>query len=693
VEHEALGPEPAQAPASESANAPSTTPGPGGSLTPAGVLALQQGAGNAAVAGLLQRQSVQTPSGAYVGDKGGATNNLREEVLPVMDRLHMLWSMTNDEYNAEYPNVAKEPARTAIDPGKLPKTIASLKRNEEPLVDPPVAQQFLGAKLGAKVGRGQANAKDDVRSLQDGLKGNGVLDPADYFTEHAVEPDSPGKGLDDAKIPKTIAAIGSFKAKAAAGTLRQDVFAGVKPVTADQHTAVEAILAGPGATVVGGKVKLPDPMKGAGKGGKFERALLKALDKYISRGSKAYQAQKKKGPSFPTASANDIAVAAQQEVERYFAPYIKVASRQPGDKFHPGAYSLVSKLGDQSTRPLGDPDRMAWLDYFSTTVGYGIREVLDRFRCLPSQRTGDSAEYVRVVTQYLNAGTHRSEVDDVIHSWPAEAGTGTVFLSPYVDLPDATAERHHRWETFTTLIHEMMHILEHPNFGETANRIGKPAGTILTEGFAEVMRTDLWAGPGNLVNRLGTPELAGLREKVEGSKQPYDKSAVVDAPYYDEFKDAKAIVAKVGMENAKAAFFLGHTELLGLGQGTASKTPLTDVAQWTDKDADTADTYEVKVAETETDVRTKTKGTKVIDSGGKDVPSGAALKVGDKVRVPGLSSVWVIEGDTFGSIAKQHDIGLPELLVANGFPPATKATDKPLVGSRLLIPIHSPVSP
>ena len=690
MEREAVGPEPAETPAaapSGSAPAPSARP------AAADLLALQQSAGNAAVVGMLQRQSVQTQSGAYVGDKAGPTNNIREEVLPVMDRLHMLWSMSNDDYSDEYPKVGAKPPQAAIPPAEIPKTIGSLKHNEEQIVDPPVADQFLGVKLGSRIGKGLSNPKNDVRVLQDGLKQYGALDPADYFVENAVEPDDPKKGLDDAKIPKTLAAIGTFKQKAAAGTFRPDVFAGVKPVTATQHTEVEAILAGPGATIVGGKVKLPDPMKGAGKGGKFEKALLKALEAYVSKNSKAFQAQKKKGPSFPTASANDIAVAAQGEVERYYAPYIKVASREPGDKYHPGAYSLVSKLGDQSTRPLTDPDRMAWLDYFATTKGYGIRDVLDKFNCLPSQRKSDEAEYVRVVTQFLNAGTHRAETDDVIHGWPAEAGTGTVFLSPYVNLPDATAERRHRWKTFTTLIHEMMHVLEHPNFGETANRIGKPAGTILTEGFAEVMRTDLWAGPGNLRNRIATPELDGLREKVEGSKQPYDAGAVEDAPYYDEAADAKKIVEKVGMENAKAAFFLGHTELLGLGQGTASQTPLTGVAQWTDKDADTADTYEVKVAETETDVRTKTKGTKVIDAAGKDVPNGAALKPGDKVRVPGLTFVYVIQGDTFGSVAKQHDVSLKDLLVANGFPPATKATDTPLVGSKLLIPVHSPVSP
>src|SRR5436190_1506089 len=272
-------------------------PGPGTTPAAADVLALQQSAGNAAVTGMLQRQSVQTQSGAYVGDKAGPTNNIREEVLPVMDRLHMLWSMSNDDYSDEYPKVGGKPPKAAIPPAEIPKTIASLKHNEEQIVDPPVADHFLGVKVGSRIGKGLGNPKNDVRVLQDGLKQHGVLDPADYFTENAVEPADPKKGLDDAKIPKTLAAIATFKQKAAAGTFRPDVFAGVKPVTAAQHTEVEAILAGPGATIVGGKVKLPDPMKGAGKGGKFEQALLKALDKYISKNAKAFQAQKKKGPS------------------------------------------------------------------------------------------------------------------------------------------------------------------------------------------------------------------------------------------------------------------------------------------------------------------------------------------------------------------------------------------------------------
>jgi hypothetical protein len=501
--------------------------------------------------------------------------------------------------------------------------------------------------------------------------------------------------VDDTKLPKTFDALARFKVSAAAGSFRRDLFAGVKPVTPTVHAEVGAILAGPGATLVPSVVKgapptikLPAAMKGVGVGGKFEAAMVKAMKKYIGTTAADFRKLKVKGPSFPIASANDIADAAQAEAERYFGPYVKGASRKPADKYHPGVYSLRAKLGDQSTRPIGDPDRRGWLDYWMSTKGYGGKEVLDKFRCLPSERPApDGAEYFRVLEAILKAIP--ADIDDAIQSWPAEAGTGTVFIQPYGD-SSPKALRARRWELFTTLIHEFMHVLEHPNFGRTADAIGRPGQTILTEGFAEVMRKDLWQGEGALERRLASADMAPLREKVEGKKMPYDPTAVVDAAYYDEYMDAKQIVDKVGMPNAKAAFFLGHTDLLGLGAGTASATPLTGIAEWTDKDAETADSYKVTAGEAVADILAKTKGSTILDSKGTAV---ASVKAGDIVRVPGISWHRVVPGDTLGTVAKQHDVTVAVLAVANGFPSSSPASTDVSGRGRVLIPVHTAVSP
>ena len=663
-----------------------------GALTRRAVLELQRTAGNAAVTAVIQRQAVQTASGSFVGDKSGATDNVREEVLPVMDRLHMLWSMSNPDYDDEYPKVSAKPPKTSLPPAELPKTIAAIKKNEEKSVAPAVAQQFLRATIASAVGKGQPNKQADVEAVQDGLKDTGVLSPADHFAE---KPSAPVGTVDEAKIPKTLDALGRFKVSAAAGTFRRDLFAGVTPVTPTQHAEIGAILAGPGATLVPGKmgkpptVKLPGPMTGAGVGGAFETEMVAAMKKRIGDWAKEFRTLKAKGPAFPVASANDIAVAAQEEVERYYAPYLKAASRKPADKYHPGVYSLTAKLGDQSTRALADDDRRGWLDYFMSTKGYGGKEVMDKHRCLPTERSGtDGVEYYRVLEVILKS--MKTDIDDAIHGWPAEAGTGTVFIQPYGD-SDPKALRGKRWELFTTLIHEMMHVLEHPNFGRTATAIGRPGTTILTEGFAEVMRTDLWKGGGALEARLAS--LDALREKVEGKKQPYDAGAIVDAAYYDEYNDAKKIVDKVGLPNAKAAFFLGHTDLLGLGAGTASATPLTGIGMWTDKDAESAELYVVKAGESEPDVARKTKAPKLLTDAGAPVPKGSALAAGTKIRAPGIRWLWAVDGDTLASVATQNDVSKDDLAAANDMPPASPPTTSIAAGTRVLIPVHAAVSP
>ena len=56
-------------------------------------------------------------------------------------------------------------------------------------------------------------------------------------------------------------------------------------------------------------------------------------------------------------------------------------------------------------------------------------------------------------------------------------------------------------------------------------------------------------------------------------------------PGLHEIAQARQIRRHVGMENCKAAFFLGHTELLGIGAGTGATTSLAGLAEWQTSDA------------------------------------------------------------------------------------------------------------
>jgi hypothetical protein len=646
------------------------------------MLELQTLVGNRAVAAYVQRQSVQTANGSMVGDAGGGTNNIREEVLPVMDRLHMLWSMPNGDYDVEYPTVAAKPAKTSLTPADIPKTLAALKKNERGQIDPAVCQQFLRTSTSDGVGIGRKNYVVDVHAVQDALLANQLLSAADHAAEHK-SPAMFHTTLDDADLPKTIAAIAAMKKSAAAGTFRRDLFAGTAPISAAVRSDVNLILH-PGTTLVPGvggappTVKMPPKMTGTGVGGKYEKAMIAAMTKFLQPMADKFNKLKAKPPAFPIAGANDIAVVAQQECERYFSGYVGGASRTAGGKYHPGSYNLSTKLGDQSARPLSAGDRSGWVNYFMTTKGYGGQEVMNKFECHPDLRPApDGTEFVRVMDQFIKDNT--TLVDDAIHSWPAEAGTGTVFIQPYGDA-DPKHVREQRWEVFTTLIHEFMHILEHPEFGRAASTIGGNGERILFEGFAELMRYDLWTGPGQLKARLGSAELAPLREKVEGGKYPYDPSVVIDAGAYSERADAEAIAAKVGMANAKAAFLLGHVDKIGLGS-------------WKATDATDAETYVVGAGETEASIRAKTGAKTMLDSTGKPLPPGGPLAPGTAITIPGIRWVEAIDGDTVDTVSRQHDVTPAALVATNNLAPGTGPSHKFVAGTRLLIPVHTAVSP
>ncbi len=646
------------------------------------LLQLQSAAGNRAVTAYVQRQSVQTANGSRVGNAAGGTNNIREEVLAVMDRLHALWSIPTPDHAAEYPTVLSKPANTSLAPAEIPKTIAALTKNEQGNLDPAVCQQFLRASISDGVGTGRKNLVVDVYAVQDALVANGLLSAADAKAEH-LTPAMWRSTLKESDLPKTIAAIAAMKKSAVAGTFRRDLFAGTAPISTATQSDVNLILH-PGITMVPGvggaapTVKLPPKMKGPGVGGKYETAMVAAMKKFLQPKADQFNKLKAKPPAFPIAGANDIAVVAQQECERYFSGYVGGATRTAGGKYHPGAYNLSTKLGDQSTRPLAAGDRLGWVNYFMTTKGYGGQEVMKKFECHPDLRPApDGTEHARVMDDFIKKNT--ALVDDAIHSWPAEAGTGTVFIQPYGDA-DPKHIREQRWQVFTTLIHEFMHILEHPEFGKAASAIGGNGERVLFEGFAELMRFDLWTGPGQLKARLGSSELAPLREKVEGGKYPYDPGVVLEAGVYDERADAQAIAAKVGMPNAKAAFLLGQVDKIGLGN-------------WKATDAPQALNYVVGPGETEPTIRVKTGAKTMFDPAGKAIPAGGPLAAGTAISIPGIRWLDAIDGDTVDTVCRQHDVTPAALIAANNLAPATARSHKFVAGTRLLIPVHAAPSP
>jgi LysM repeat protein len=388
------------------------------------------------------------------------------------------------------------------------------------------------------------------------------------------------------------------------------------------------------------------------------------------------------------AKANDIAKAAQEEVESSFGPLIQAASREAADLYHPGTFNLVSVLGDQSSRALNDASRMGWTAYWMTLKTVG-QPVLDKFKVLEWR---DKLEFNRVLQKFALDPANKADIDDAIHSWPAEAGTGIVYIQPYAaPAANTDQDRSNRWDLYTTLIHEMMHKVAHPNFERTAEAIGGTARKYLTEGFADLMRHDvLWEGPGKLKDRLKTPAMAGVRLKVEGASYPYKDSVVTYHDDYDEIAEARQIAAQVGIENCKIAFFLGRTELLGIGAGTNSTTPLTNLAAWSPSDAADAEIYVVQAGDSVPSIAAKagTGAAGVLQADGKPLAGAYKPTAGDRLKIPGIRYSRAVQGDTLDSLANQNGVTAAAVAAANGFPAGSPANTAVAAGRRMLIPVR-----
>jgi len=161
---------------------------------------------------VLHRQSVHMASGRFVGDKEGAENNKREEVLGVLDKLGELEAISQPDYAEEYKKVSELPIVGLVTPATIPKTIAGIKAAEEPTLDVASAQKELNLKLWNDVGKGRQNNKVDVLAIQDQLHAEWHLNDANYKTERAtVGVLARDAKVDDGKISKTLQGISEQK--------------------------------------------------------------------------------------------------------------------------------------------------------------------------------------------------------------------------------------------------------------------------------------------------------------------------------------------------------------------------------------------------------------------------------------------------------------------------------------------------
>jgi hypothetical protein len=157
--------------------------------------------------------------------------NLREDVMNAMNRLHVLWSMSNPDYDAEYPVVDKLPPGSTVDVRLIPRTLNAIIRNQEPTIHQQVANYLLNQPLGQPVGRNLTNLRSDVLLVQTSLRALELLSDADFTSERAAVMSLATVSNADAVMPKTLAAITRLKEAIAGFRLGWD------PLQADESEA------------------------------------------------------------------------------------------------------------------------------------------------------------------------------------------------------------------------------------------------------------------------------------------------------------------------------------------------------------------------------------------------------------------------------------------------------------------------
>lgn len=149
-----------------------------------------------------------------------------------------------------------------------------------------------------------------------------------------------------------------------------------------------------------------------------------------------------------------------------------------------------------------------------------------------------------------------AELLEIHKGWPASAGNGQVQLQRFMR-NDTTENRRQFWRLFQTVIHEYLHTLTHARYAQYARSLGDPRGHTLREGVTDVLTKTVWSTvQGNI-----TPT---LRQRVEG---PFHDPAVPMQPpplsTYPQTQQAEQVISTCGLRNMYAAYFDGHTNLIG----------------------------------------------------------------------------------------------------------------------------------
>jgi hypothetical protein len=293
-----------------------------------------------------------------------------------------------------------------------------------------------------------------------------------------------------------------------------------------------------------------------------------------------------KAPRMDIAKLEPTGKEAKRLTDDQFKPLVAAAARTSSQEAGLAAFDYTAGVNlhdaaDTTKRPPDASQAAAFIVISDPSCKDLVKEHhLDR------DRTTEENDFFWLEVVDPFAAGHKPDLDSYDQFGFSKAKRGNVFAQTTLDDPEfpheesapgepTLAERHLQWKMLHTLVHEYIHLLEHPAFEKA-----RGSNDVMREGFTEMFTKEVMV-PVTAAAKAGD---AKIRIGVEGGDFPkgFSPSLIPEyapAKQYAAFlANAEQIRATVGDGNVKGAYFGGHVELLGL---TTQGEPATPAAEGT----------------------------------------------------------------------------------------------------------------
>jgi hypothetical protein len=360
-----------------------------------------------------------------------------------------------------------------------------------------------------------------------------------------------------------------------------DQHAGTHLPTKDEQDKVQPLL-----HPEGGKDDTAWDGKGKGAQAAQNRAALEAeMQPSLTAALAAVMPDVRKwaaAPRMPIADMQPTGREAKRLADEQFRPLVAAAARTASQEAGVAGFDFTAgvNLFDAADKAARPPSAVAAAAFLAFTDKDSKAHLAAHH--LQKDRSTEEEDFFFDHIAAPFAGVHKEELETYDQFGFSSAKPGKVMAQTTLDDPKfpntpttpgapTPAARHLKWKMLRTLVHEYIHVLEHPAFTRA-----RGSNDVMREGFCEMFTKEVMI-PAVTAAQGGD---AKIRIGVEGGDFPgFTPDMVPDykpaGQYAGFLANAEGIRDAVGPANVHAAFFQGHVELMGLTPKGTRAAPAT----------------------------------------------------------------------------------------------------------------------